>query len=322
MRAKNTGCPIPPGVGGPGFHEQLLPDGKVDETFAAEAMTNRLPRFFDNVPPASEERSGNVTLNGEHKGLIAVFRYDDPAVTAKAYDALLQHIGSDRKPYAGLGNLASVAGEAAVFCRGRVIVYMQGSVPQAPMLGMLAAIDARAKKAFGDGEAIAPMKAAAANDLAGLLLAEDDLKKGIGTGGFEEGRHPEFESLPESNGAGLYSLTADGSRIGSIAAVEYDSRETAADHFATWTARRRSRAKVSRVSGLGSKSYRRESDDSVEFFFFRNQYLVYINGPKTFDKEVSRVARRIDVRIRATRAGAADDAEDQSDSDENQTASE
>jgi hypothetical protein len=321
-RAKNTGSPVPPKVGGFELKEQLFPDGRIDDTFATEAMTKGLPLLFDNVPPASEEGAGHVVQNGQQVGLVAVFRYDDPAALTKAYDALAHSVGSSRKPYAGLGNLASVSGKSAVFRRSQVVVYIQGSVAQGPMLGMLAAIDARAREAFGEGEEIAGAKAMATSDLASLLLTDDDLKKGVEAGEFEETCHPQFRALPEAEAAGLYSLTANGSHIGCIAAVEFESKESAADHFATWTAQRRSTAKVSRASGLGTKSYRREQHDLVEFFFLRDQYLVYVNGPKTLDKELGRVARRTDVRIRGSRTGGKNVAAEEPGPDEHQADSE
>jgi hypothetical protein len=475
MRAKATGCPVPPEVGGADLEQRVFPQGKVDETFAAGAMTKRLPRIFDKVPPASEEGSVDVLKDGQRQSIVTVFRYNDPAVTTKAFDALTQNlVAADRKPHAGLGNRAMVSDKAAVFRRGDVVVYTQGSVPQEQMLSMLAAIDHRIKESIGPGQdieepvpppvnrpvavEIAPAPAppkdeaknpfadilfqagdlgeaviglgfkdslppimsdirgatavgaidlgvagkvrggvtglafageaeakaaydsiaggfgksattvdglgdsaitssvpgigmcdilfrrgstviharcpvqepqaaislarrierrlaggkgqdadkAGGNGLANLLLADGDLNRGVEPGGFQENRHAEFQGLPGSRSGGMYSLTAAGAPFGTVAGLEYESLEAAKDIFAAWTAKPRGSAKVTRVSGVGSKSYRRETRYAVEYFVVRDRYLLFISGPPSSDKDLLRLARRIDNRIRDARAAAKD----------------
>ena len=145
---------------------------------------------------------------------------------------------------------------------------------------------------------------AGGNGLANLLLADGDLNRGVEPGGFQENRHAEFQGLPGSRSGGMYSLTAAGAPFGTVAGLEYESLEAAKDIFAAWTAKPRGSAKVTRVSGVGSKSYRRETRYAVEYFVVRDRYLLFISGPPSSDKDLLRLARRIDNRIREARSAA------------------
>lgn len=472
-RAKETGCPVPNEVVDGDLEGRVFPDGKIDESYAAGAMTKRMPPIFSKVPPASEEGSIQVLKNGERQGLVTVFRFNDPAITNKAFEALTRNLStSSRKLHAGLGNLAMVSEGGAVFRRGDVVVYTQGSMPQDAMLSMLTAIDRRITESFGASTDIAPTSGATATPpaaatapmplavqqqyslaahlfkegdlgeevaalrladsppsmlseiggatatatvdfdvdgqakgfvtgmvfanidsaedayktiakgldrsastvdglgaaakvaalpgiemcdilfrvdstvilarcptpdqrtaiafarrierrlagdeaegntaveegdgakLASLLLADGDLARGVEPGAFNEHRHAEFEGLPAPIAGGTYALTAAGSPFGTIAGLEYENLEAARDIFIAWTSKTRVAAKVTRVTGLGAKSYRRETGTGVELYVWRDRFLLFVSGPLSSDKDLVRLARRADARIRDARSAA------------------
>lgn len=338
-RGEETGWPVPVTLKDDARLKAILcPGVALAQGISTGEISRRLPPIYSKVPPAPSEGLSELLLNGESQGGLAVFIYEKLEEAEKAFNAVQENVGQNRRRRPGLGNIAFESGAAVAFRRANVVAYTQGSAPAQAVLASLKIIDSRIQKEAGAGVDVPEEKAPSpepqiaaspspplpepqsfeeneepirpiatfpeATHLAGILLAEGDLGHGIEADEFQGSPHVEFDDLPAPMAGGWYRLSNGVRHFGFIAAVEYDSFEASKEFFEMWASQSRSKATVKKTAGIGSKGYQRETSDSAEIFFCRGNFLFYIYGPKSADKDLIRLARRIDLRAKQARAGA------------------
>ena len=287
----------------------LFKDGDLGEQVAALRLADSPPPMLSEVAGATTTATIDLGVDGQQRGFVTGFTFASVESAEAAYETIARGLGSSASSVDGLGAAAMTSAPPAAGmcdilfrCDRTVILARCPSPEQRTAISFARRIERRLAGDKADGDAVA----GEGNDagLANLLLAEGDLTRGVEPGDFQEHRHAEFEGLPAPISGGMYALTAAGSAFGTIAGLEYENLEAARDIFAAWTSKPRGAAKVTRVSGLGAKSYRRETSTGVGLYVLRDRFLFFVSGPLSSDKDLVRLARRADARIRDARSAA------------------
>jgi hypothetical protein len=126
----------------------VFEDGIFGPTVTAGDFTPRLPPIYEKVPPASHEGLIPLYANGEQKGGMGVFIYEDQKAAQKAYEAAEQILGKSRKKLQRVGNAASIGNFGGTFRRANVVVYIHlGVLPEKEFVAAAKKIDAKIKAA-------------------------------------------------------------------------------------------------------------------------------------------------------------------------------
>lgn len=129
--------------------------------WSADAVTATVPKMFDNLPPADQQGSRTLLLDGKKNGAATAFLYADVETASLAYKAVCKGLGKNFGMVARLGDearflymfqemppqikLPPVESSEVVFRRRQIVVHlrMMDSQPE-PVIACAVEIDIRA----------------------------------------------------------------------------------------------------------------------------------------------------------------------------------
>jgi hypothetical protein len=141
---------------------ELFVAGDLHASWKAESVQEP-PKMFENVPRAPKQGDRRLTRAGKIKGGVTAFDYDNADDAARAYDKLLEEMGSDTEIVENLGEQARAYSAvtkypaaarmpdfhraSVVFMRGNTVVHISLSEMKAEeIIPFAKKIDARIQK--------------------------------------------------------------------------------------------------------------------------------------------------------------------------------
>ncbi len=312
-RAKESGVAVPPADANAESRDLaaiIYADGEFGDSVTAGPLKKRLPPVYSKVPPAVQEGRIPLLEGGETCGGVAGFIYSDTKVAKQALDAIAGGFGDDKQRVKGLGDAAvgvHVGGASSVslvFRRGPMVVSLVS--PVAPLAKSVAAaqnIDKRIVELFPEAESQDSEKEemAAEGDgasLADMLFQDGDLGDAISGSPFTEKVAFIFSEIGGAAEQGEVKLTNLGERVGGINGFTFENEKDAKVAFEKIAAGIGSTG--AKVPGVGNAAYgsRMPISGSQDIVFRRGGTVVHIRAPSKNLAELTKVAKKIDSRVR------------------------
>ena len=279
-------------------------------SLAAGEFSERLPRIYEEVPPAVQEGHLRFLIGDEQQGGVTIFLYENPAAASAAFKQIKKGFGKEGKVEQGLGDEMAIVGTAGRSCslvmrRGTAVVSMLEPTGSAQRTREAASrIETRLSAFMPLDDPTARQQEGIPNadlgpyDWESLLLQKGDLAEEIQTSGMEESLPRIFSNVPLCDEQGTLELEQNGQAAGFIVFLRYADEEGAKAAFQVIMSD--GGRTGSRISGVGNEGYasRQPMRSKHAMAFRRGEVVIYSLVPVKSRTDLLKFGRAVDRRLR------------------------